>query len=131
MNSFEFTFFVNPVAKGRPRFGKGRCYTPKKTVDFEREIRSIARKYILHRYSKFPWPIKTPIVVDLVFWFAKPKKPKFDVPAVRPDVDNFCKSVLDALNSLIIQDDSLIVKLIAEKKYSTDEPKIDLTIYEV
>ena len=130
-SSFDFRFFVEPKVKERPRFSRGHTYTPAKTKKFEEEIRGIARNYILHRYSGSPWPLKQPLIAEITFYFKRPKKPKFDVPATKSDLDNFCKSLLDALNKLVIQDDALIVKMIAEKKYSLDEPYIDLTLTEL
>lgn len=132
-NSFEFRFFVEPKVKERPRFSNrgSHVYTPKKTKIFEDEIKLIARKYLFSRYNRYPWPIKIPVIADVTFYFKKPKKPKFDVPATKSDLDNYCKSLLDSLNKLVLQDDALIVKLIAEKKYTEDESFIDLILTEI
>lgn len=130
MNSFQFTFFIKPIVKKATLFGKGRAYKHKRTRDFEVEIAETARKYIINRYNGSPWPLKVPLIAEVTFWLSKPKKPKFEHPAVRPDTDNYCKSLFDALNGILIQDDGLIVELHASKKYTTEEPKIDLVLSE-
>ena len=45
----------------------------------------------------------------------------------RPDIDNYLKSAMDALNGIVVADDSLIVKVTAEKKFGVD-PKLVLLI---
>jgi Holliday junction resolvase RusA-like endonuclease len=50
-------------------------------------------------------------------------------PTKKPDLDNLAKSVLDALNGVIYQDDSQIVSLHMTKVYS-QYPGIDLLIRE-
>jgi Holliday junction resolvase RusA-like endonuclease len=48
-------------------------------------------------------------------------------PTSRPDVDNFLKSAMDAINGIVVTDDSLIVSVKAEKKFGLD-PKLVLLI---
>ena len=48
-------------------------------------------------------------------------------PTSRPDVDNFLKSGMDAINGIVVADDSLIVKVTVEKKFGVD-PKLVLLI---
>lgn len=51
-------------------------------------------------------------------------------PIVKPDLDNYIKSTLDALNGVIWADDNEIVELQAHKFYS-DNPRIELTVHEL
>lgn len=106
----EFIVIMEPVAKGRPRFGRGFTYTPGKTRAFEEAFRWASRGY---RPAK---PISDPIEVTLLFQIKKPKSSKREQPCVKPDLDNFCKSVLDAMSDFWI-DDSQIVRLYARKRY--------------
>ena len=48
-------------------------------------------------------------------------------PTSRLDIDNFVKSGMDAINGIVVADDSLIVQVSAEKKYGID-PKPVLLI---
>lgn len=52
------------------------------------------------------------------------------VPTVKPDADNVCKAVCDALNGVAWKDDAQIVNLIFEKHYGA-EPCVKVEIEEV
>jgi hypothetical protein len=39
-------------------------------------------------------------------------------PTTRPDTDNYVKSALDAINAIVVVDDSLVVELVATKQYA-------------
>lgn len=106
-----FNFPVDPTPKGRPRFGNGRTYTPKKTKEFELAIRSMAKEQYRNG------PMKGPLSVLIVFTIKKPKSVKRNYPTVKPDVDNFLKSLLDALNQIAYEDDAQIIEINASKKY--------------
>ena len=67
--------------------------------------------------------------VSVVFSITKPKTVKRDLPVVKPDIDNFQKSLFDALNLIAWKDDSQIVKCASEKTYGT--PGIFLQIREL
>ena len=41
-------------------------------------------------------------------------------PTSRPDVDNILKSAMDAINRMVVADDSLIVKVTVERKFGVD-----------
>lgn len=61
----------------------------------------------------------SPIRVDVIFWMPEPKKPKWWAPAVRPDLDKLCRSLLDGMTGIIFKDDCQVVSLHAEKRYTT------------
>lgn len=106
-----FNFPIDPVAKGRPRFGKGRTYTPKKTKDFETTIKEMAR----NQYRN--GPMKGALSVVVVFFIKRPKTVTREYPTVKPDLDNLEKSLFDALNGIAYEDDCQIIELNASKKY--------------
>lgn len=67
------------------------------------------------------WPAYTegPIGIELVFGLKKPLKPKYPVPAVRPDIDKLVRAVLDGLTDAHLwQDDGQVIELYARKTYS-------------
>lgn len=118
----QISFIVEgvPVAKGRPRFssvGKFvKTYTPKKTLDYERKVFNVA---VQHREST---PYLGPIQMSLLFLFPRPKRLANKVDPgphmTKPDIDNLCKSVIDAIvNAQIIKDDTQISHLTAAKGY--------------
>lgn len=122
----KLSFPIAPVAKERPRFTKtGHTYTPKKTVQFERQIRTLAQ-HQMWQYKRQPF--SDAVTVSLHFFIKPPKNKKSnrEYPTTRPDIDNLIKSILDALNGILWDDDSRICKITAEKKYSLS-PVIHVT----
>jgi len=132
----EFTLMVEPTAKGRPRtkfmknpIKKGRLkgqhvmtYTPTKTQNAEKDIRSLIEDMNLHEY----FGRDTPIRLEATFFRAKPKSRKEDLPTQKPDWDNFGKLLTDALQNYIYENDSQITTAVIRKRYALrdTEPRI-------
>ena len=134
VNEYELFFEVDPVPKGRPRFTRtGHAYTPKKTAQYEKQIRAI---YDLHRGAFFEGPISIKLVFNMPIPKSTTKKMKRQIEdgliqyTKKPDLDNLAKAVLDALNGIAFADDSQIVKLNMEKRYGCC-PGVWLQIKEV
>jgi Holliday junction resolvase RusA-like endonuclease len=81
--------------------------------------------------------ISGPISVKLEFVFPRTKsmiwknKPMFRVPKdTKPDIDNLCKSVFDALNGILFVDDSQICECRASKYIASgnEQPRVIITI---
>lgn len=49
------------------------------------------------------------------------------MPIIKPDLDNYIKSVLDGLNGLAFEDDNQIIRIDAIKLYS-DHPRTEILI---
>ena len=123
----ELYFKLDPVAKGRPRFsnrgGFARAFTPKETRDFESMISQLAK---LQYKSE---PIVEPVSITVKFFIKKPHSVKKRVyPSVRPDLENYLKSLIDGCNGILWKDDSQICRIEATKEYSTSEGFIVLNI---
>ena len=58
-----------------------------------------------------------PVCLTLTFYMRQPQKPKFPVPAVRPDIDKLARTVLDALTGVVYLDDCQVVELAIKKCY--------------
>lgn len=122
----KLSYDFPPVPKKRARITRFGTYTPKECVRFEQLLRSATS-------FKLPFGFEVldeAIGISVIFKFQKPKKmPKGRIyPSVRPDIDNYLKSVLDALNGVLWKDDGLIVVVVAKKIYS-DEAGIDLSLW--
>lgn len=111
--------------KGRPRFsmvgGKPRAFTDEKTKDEELRIRAIAVG--LHGLPRVECPVKLAVYVGVTIpssWSEK-KKTKAAlgeiVPAKKPDIDNYLKLVMDALNGVIWVDDAQVIQVFIAKFY--------------
>lgn len=103
MNIITFTVPGVPVAKARPRLGKGRVYTPKRTKDYEARVRLIAFAARVKSKQRV-WT--GPVGMSVVF--------RVKNPTARPDLTNLLKGIEDACNGIIYVDDSQIVRLSAD-----------------
>jgi Holliday junction resolvase RusA-like endonuclease len=120
-----------PQGKGRPRFTRsGHAFTPAKTREYEEEIArafteaggQIHSGYVAVKVSAF---YKIPKATT------KEKKGLIErgliKPAVKPDVDNIIKAVLDGLNGVAYHDDNQVIKVCGEKFYSA-EPFVEVEV---
>lgn len=139
------TFIVNfsidgpPHGKGRPRFRRFgnfvQTYTDAKTKSYETLVKEAAIKAM----GSSP-PLEGPVKLDLIIRLPVPKSyPKSrtkdclnrsEWPTKKVDIDNICKSVMDAMNGITYVDDSQIVILRAVKIYSADAG-VDVKLSEV
>ena len=128
MNILTFRVLGDPAPKGSKRHvGNGRMIeSSKKLPAWMRAVKQEATK---NRPSE---PIDAPVSVFMDFYLPSPKRPRYDVPAVKPDVDKLARSVLDALEAAgVITNDSRVTKLRATKHYANDAtpPGADITIF--
>src|SRR6516164_7279552 len=77
-------------------------------------------------------PCRAEITIDLPVPQSWPQK-RWDAalrgdtrPTTRPDADNYIKSALDSINEIAVTDDSLVVELVAVKRYAV--PQLTITI---
>ena len=122
--NFTMEVRTRAIPKGRPRFrrvGSSSCvYTPKRTRDYEQMI---AEEYKSQIGAIFPGPLKVSIDIGS----RMPKSIRKREATLRNgleavsrigDVDNLAKSILDALNGVAYQDDSMITELSVKKHCS-------------
>ncbi len=134
----ETPFFVldmplDPVAKGRPRVGKGgRIYTPAATREYEDAIGLQTRVLMAPRRAT-----KRPVIVRMQFVISWPRSwngaRRLNARHVtRPDVDNLAKALLDGIcgPSFAIHDDKQVVELTACKIYG-GQGSIAVDVWEV
>ncbi|WP_100065132.1 RusA family crossover junction endodeoxyribonuclease [Miniphocaeibacter massiliensis] len=125
-----------PVAKGRPRLSRYGTYTPAKTKNAEIALQMAWKMLTKDKIYYEDKPIS--LIVD---FYKKPPKStskkrlklmedKIIRPTTRPDIDNYIKLVLDALNELAYKDDNLICDLRARKYYSIN-PRIEIEMEEI
>lgn len=112
---------VAPKPKGRPRFSRGKAYTPPATKASEDAI----AHYVKSRINGAPLEGALRVDIEMVFpipksWSDKKKSQAAAcqiLPAVRPDIDNTAKLLMDSLNGILWHDDGQIVQLFASKRY--------------
>lgn len=116
-----------PVAKGRGKIGRmanGRpvIFTPAKTRANENLIKMAAMAAMKGRD-----PLLTALAVQVFVYLNPPKSmsnKKRELalanvirPVAKPDIDNFLKSALDGLNTIVMCDDNQVVDLRGCKLY--------------
>lgn len=120
-------FFIPfaPFPKERPRaqvvMGRARLYTPAATRKAEADIQSA----LPHLWRMPPVQLGTPIYAQVVCFLRRPSSipERIIIPASKPDLDNYEKLVLDAMNKIIFMDDGCICGLEGWKVFADpDEP---------
>jgi len=118
------TFFVqgHPVPCARPRFSQGRVYIPSKTRTWQNTVAWAAKA---HRPDEL---MSGSLYMQLNFHFKKPKSIKKDVYYCigKSDIDNYAKSVMDALHNIFYKNDNQIVRLHCIKVYGN--PGVEITV---
>lgn len=131
-------FEIEPVEQARPRAAYiGRriiMYDPEKVKNFKKELSQLAR--LNYRDD----PLDEALEVEISFYrpvqksLSKKERARRlsgeHRPTVKPDLDNYIKSTLDALNGILWTDDARIVDLHAHKYYS-DDPHIEIVVTEL
>ena len=119
MKTIRITIATEPSAKARARTkwinGHALTYTPTKTREAEDFI-----KLRLLRHKDQAFPAGIPIKLTCTFYRTKSKYlPRREtMPWRRADLDNYCKTLLDAVNGILMPDDSQITTLVARKRWS-------------
>lgn len=114
-----------PVAKQRPRFSRGRTYTPQATLDGEARIQAAALRAEVEK-------IDGPVKLSCSFIYEPPKswskKKRAEAmgawKTTRPDRDNLEKLVADALNGIAYDDDGQVVTGPSMKFYGPEAATI-------
>ena len=124
----DIVFHGTPIGKSRPRFGRTKAgsvvtYTPQKTRDYERALKSFAQVAMIGKTM-----LEGPVKVTITAYFSHKTKTGWHVS--RPDLDNIVKAVLDALNEVVFDDDAAVCELVAAKKYDNEE-RIEVQVVNV
>lgn len=110
----EFTIHGNATGKMRPRAcnrgGSTRVYSPKAQTDFEGMVAIIASQSITQPPTDCP--VSAVIIVTVARPKSMPKREHWRVLCPRkPDLDNIAKSILDACNGIVYEDDKQVCAL--------------------
>jgi Holliday junction resolvase RusA-like endonuclease len=138
MMQIHFTVEGDPKGKGRPRFGRfgkfTRVYTDKQTQDYENLI-----KFFAAEAMGSTDPLETPVSVYLYIRHGVPQSYSkkrteaclsgLERPTKKPDWDNVAKSICDAVQGIVILNDTQIVDAHVKKVYSA-VPGVDVMIME-
>lgn len=149
----EIEFIVNgePMAKQRPRVttfnGYARAYTPKDTLNYENKVLMCYKdklKELEIDNTKVLFPNEM-LFVTIVAYFGLTKgdygkkglnksgreKMEYLYCPTHKDADNIAKVVLDAINGICYKDDKQIVMLLVSKKYTQEQPRVEVNIKDI
>ena len=105
---------IRPLAKERPRATRtGHVYTPKRTANYEK---AVAAAYTGPMFDA-SHTIEVALVLTVkgtTITVTATKNPDFK-SSLKGDVDNYVKSILDALNGVAWEDDKQIIELTVRK----------------
>ena len=115
-NTITFRVFGEPAPKGSKRHvGNGRLIESSKKLPVW--MRAVKQEAAKNRPSE---PIDGPATILMHFYLPRPKRPRYDAPAVKPDADKLARSILDGLEAGgILKNDSRVTHLQATKHYAT------------
>jgi len=124
----KVVFYVPPVPASRPRVTRWSTFFPKKYTKY-REDMQMATANILFT------PFEGNIYAQIDFFIQIPKswskKKKLAKQGTycdnNADRDNYCKSILDALNGVYYEDDKQVVMLKA-RMFWANTPRTEVTI---
>lgn len=128
---------IEPVEQQRPRAtnrgGHISIYDPPKVKKFKKEVAEYVQQQPLPKFENVE------LDVHIRFYRKIQKsltKKEWELrmtgvhrPIVKPDLDNYTKSILDALNGLVWDDDAKIVHMELDKFYS-EQPRIEIEVHE-
>ena len=106
----ELTIPIRAVTKGRPRLGRRRkAFTPPKTIEYETAVAN-AWATAFEGEEPFKGPVGMQVTImsnhiHVHLWELEDShRPKY----IQGDVDNYVKSILDALNVIAYDDDKQV-----------------------
>lgn len=119
----EFIVPGKPQGKARPRLARnGHTYTPRDTVEYENRV---VRAY-LRKYDEVSFRPEESLSVTIEAVFEPPasvsqvRRARMihgEYPTKKPDLDNICKAIMDAMNGVVYPDDKQVVAVSMKKVY--------------
>lgn len=116
-------FVIDGKAVGWQRTGhSGHFYTQTKTRDYQKIIAALARQAIAAG-GYFPGAVEVKIMMQMHPVKSLSKKLTAAAlagkifPLKKPDVDNVTKTILDAMNKVVYEDDCQVCRLVFDKVY--------------
>lgn len=125
----EVTFRVDgvPIPQGSKTIAKGggkvwmRDANAAKLKPWRAKIAAAAAAQNVH--------FDCPLTVEAWFYMPRPKRPRWDVPAVKPDADKLGRALLDGLTSgNLIKDDARVCDPLFRKRYADDVNSVGVVV---
>ena len=111
-----------PVAQNLRVTRTGKVFRPKEYRVWVNDIRTVAKLECKHE------PINGAVRLTAVFFIRSKNK---GLKVTRPDVDNYMKAAMDALEGIFYHNDSQVTTLHAEKRFSNTTEGVVLEAEEI
>lgn len=126
MHKKYFIFAGNVKAQPRPRFKKHQYkpYDLKQAAEYKKAVAAAYKE----QCGGFMFPDGVSLYMHITIERHLPKSKQRKTRVVflpdigKPDIDNYAKAVMDALNGVAYKDDSQITRLLVEKKPRCKKP---------
>lgn len=115
----HFEVAGNPKPKERPRFGKHAVYTSKKTSEWEKLVKQSANEFMISRNAS----VLKEMNLAVVLLFRRQTRQ-------RVDIDNLAKSVLDGMNKIVYEDDTMIKATVISLDFDKQNPGVDIWVFD-
>ena len=133
----KITIPIEPVSQLRPRAtnrgGHTRVYDPSKVKTYKNSVRKFLEDYPIKRFSDVELDVKVKFYLPVQKSISKKERERRlsheKRPDKKPDIDNLQKSLLDALNGIVWDDDAKITHIEAWKFYS-EKPHTEIEVNE-
>ena len=122
----KFIFNIPPKPQSRPRFTRhGRPYELKDMKEYKQAIERMTKEQLeCDKLVDMPLSVSIKFYIEPPQYISKVKKNALELKQEtmrvfrKPDIDNYVKAILDAMNDIVFKDDGQIAVLQAEKVYS-------------
>jgi Holliday junction resolvase RusA-like endonuclease len=129
---YKIVFEIEPVPASRPRVGKWGAYYNQTYAQFIKDM-------AWHMKSVKKLMLKDPLKTEITFWKKIPKSTSKKETELmhntycvsNVDLDNLEKSVYDAMNGHVYEDDKQIVEHLTRKKLTKDKARIEITLQKI
>lgn len=135
-----FTVYGEPVAQGRPRAGKTKSgdvvmYDPGKSKDYKRYVSLVAGQnkptQLIESAVSLTVKVYRPIPDS---WSKVKQRQALEGtmrPKSKPDLSNYIKGVEDAIEGILLKNDSQVVDYGKSGKWYSDNPRIEIEVEEI
>lgn len=128
---------IEPVSQLRPRAttvnGRPRVYDPSKVREFKKKVAEFVEKQPITKFEDKQLSVQIkfyrPVQKNISKKERELRLSNVHRPTMKPDLDNYTKAILDALNGLVWDDDAKIVHMELDKLYS-EQPRIEIEVHE-
>jgi Holliday junction resolvase RusA-like endonuclease len=129
----DFVVFGDAVPQGSmSNFGHGRVTHSKreKLMDWRRTIQIALQ---MKGYNFRDALITSPVAIRALFYSTRPKSvPKSAIyKRTAPDLDKTCRALGDALEGIVLKNDSIVVAWFAMKLYTEGSSRLEVEIWEL